>query len=882
METSESFDDKKAGQLLVEASKALRALEDDDCSKEEIAEILTKILKAYVGGVSRVLVEILILSLVDHYNECERKVKLDVPLLLTQFRELAEASDIARGVEKADLKHPTHTHTAMKYCAAFVWPLMGSSKPSPKVLLKTCNVAAEKGDSDLIPEINLIWEENILPLKAAPVVIPAWKLDLQAKKKKQHNNSNGGDGGGGSGGSDLRSTSCSLNTMTPPPPPPPLPPPPPQPESEHFIVDDDNEAVTFPMNTGNAIHLAFVVTKYTGGAARPRSGEHGKSVTAAMRMLYNCLGLFKSLQFDLKLFNSAVHEASDLQSNDNLETNLRVQSQKYRIKRLSQQLSELGVKPPESLFEPMGCAGLDELVLFVERKNTGIIQEATDLIMGGAANFDSLGRLFVAGTEVVDSGLITGISGQTTGMLVRASFYREGKTMFGKIVREFHVALEFVVSAGTSLAVIEYSHTIPDFQGTVNVSSLDFKLVERMTAGEDTKQALATRGHLYSDMSTAPRYMGYSRGCFIAGRSFGTLKHQSLASGRVMVDTLAAYREGHTVAKTSGLASGAINEALKQANSARRAKSDQGTPDEILLLSGALPPELVWRTWPTVTGFSFTEKGWGQVIVDGISEIEFNSDVFNQLVLPQDRKELIEALVVHSDDVIGADLISGKGEGTIFLLHGPPGVGKTLTAEAIAELLKRPLYAVSMGELGVTPQEVDARLTSIFNLCAPWRALVLIDEAEMLLERRMVNDITRNAIVCVMLRLIEYYQGILFLTSNRVNNLDPAFQSRVTCALRYDHLDFTSRKRVWYSVLDSVLKANPTLLSVAGDSDDNASTTSNNDNNNNNDPTITTMTTKPTTMTTTIPTTMTITIITWTTITSSTITIIATTTTKQQ
>jgi SpoVK/Ycf46/Vps4 family AAA+-type ATPase len=79
--------------------------------------------------------------------------------------------------------------------------------------------------------------------------------------------------------------------------------------------------------------------------------------------------------------------------------------------------------------------------------------------------------------------------------------------------------------------------------------------------------------------------------------------------------------------------------------------------------------------------------------------------------------------------------------------------------------------------------------------------LVLIDEAEMLLERRTKNDIVRNAMVCVMLRLLEYYSGILFLTTNRVESLDPAFQSRVTCALRYDPLTLESRKEIWSSMM---------------------------------------------------------------------------------
>jgi SpoVK/Ycf46/Vps4 family AAA+-type ATPase len=124
-----------------------------------------------------------------------------------------------------------------------------------------------------------------------------------------------------------------------------------------------------------------------------------------------------------------------------------------------------------------------------------------------------------------------------------------------------------------------------------------------------------------------------------------------------------------------------------------------------------------------------------------------------------------------------------------------------LTAEAIAEMLHKPLYVVSMGELGTTPESLEARLQDIFDLCVPWQALVLIDEAETLLERRSKNDIVRNAMVCVMLRLLEYYSGILFLTTNRVEFIDPAFQSRVTCALWYDPLTVEARAQIWTTML---------------------------------------------------------------------------------
>ena len=73
----------------------------------------------------------------------------------------------------------------------------------------------------------------------------------------------------------------------------------------------------------------------------------------------------------------------------------------------------------------------------------------------------------------------------------------------------------------------------------------------------------------------------------------------------------------------------------------------------------------------------------------------------------------------------------------------------------------------------------------------------------MLLEARSAGDIVRNAMVCVMLRLLEYHSGVLFLTSNRIEALDPAFQSRVQCALKYDELSATSRAQVWRNLMET-------------------------------------------------------------------------------
>lgn len=45
--------------------------------------------------------------------------------------------------------------------------------------------------------------------------------------------------------------------------------------------------------------------------------------------------------------------------------------------------------------------------------------------------------------------------------------------------------------------------------------------------------------------------------------------------------------------------------------------------------------------------------------------------------------------------------------------------------------------------------------------------------------------------------MLEYFHGVLFLTSNRASRIDEAFQSRIDVHLNYPNLDAPSRKTVW-------------------------------------------------------------------------------------
>ncbi|CAG7985873.1 unnamed protein product [Penicillium salamii] len=229
---------------------------------------------------------------------------------------------------------------------------------------------------------------------------------------------------------------------------------------------------------------------------------------------------------------------------------------------------------------------------------------------------------------------------------------------------------------------------------------------------------------------------------------------------------------------------------------------------------------------PTVCCFSFKEKMFLECAVSALKDVDWSPESFDCLKIPPETKTLLLSLAKTRLGLIPTlrfdDVIDGKGQGFNILLKyvgkasilsrlpnltcisGPPGVGKTFTVEATSEYFKLPLYSISAGELVVNHGDSNAleqQLETVFKIAKHFNAVLLLDEADAFMEQRTSYHDTHNRLVTIFLRKLEYYQGILFLTSNRGIQFDDAILSRIHLIIEYENLTREFRRDLWSTFL---------------------------------------------------------------------------------
>jgi hypothetical protein len=186
--------------------------------------------------------------------------------------------------------------------------------------------------------------------------------------------------------------------------------------------------------------------------------------------------------------------------------------------------------------------------------------------------------------------------------------------------------------------------------------------------------------------------------------------------------------------------------------------------------------------------------------VRNLKPYEYKPELRDKIVLPDLHRDLIDVLTGAADVTLD-DFVEGKSGGTTILCQGGPGLGKTLTAEIYSEVVKAPLYRVHSGQLGTEPAEVEKALRVVLQRGNRWGAVVLIDEADVYIRQRG-DDLNHNAVVAAFLRTLEYFSGLLFMTTNRSGDVDDAIKSRCIAVISYEPLEGEDASRLWHLILD--------------------------------------------------------------------------------
>ena len=192
----------------------------------------------------------------------------------------------------------------------------------------------------------------------------------------------------------------------------------------------------------------------------------------------------------------------------------------------------------------------------------------------------------------------------------------------------------------------------------------------------------------------------------------------------------------------------------------------------------------------------------------------------SQLVLSDRVRKALDMAMVHArhgarlmDDWGLGELIP-YGRGPVLLFSGPPGTGKTATAEALAHELGRPILVADYSRIqNCFIGQTEKNIVRAFREAKDQEAVLFWDEADaMFYDRDSAHRNWEVRDVNVLLQELERFEGVCILATNRKITLDKALQRRITLKVEFERPDPRQRRQIWEKFM-------PRKLPVARDLD---------------------------------------------------------------
>ncbi|OTA98686.1 hypothetical protein M426DRAFT_39715, partial [Hypoxylon sp. CI-4A] len=206
---------------------------------------------------------------------------------------------------------------------------------------------------------------------------------------------------------------------------------------------------------------------------------------------------------------------------------------------------------------------------------------------------------------------------------------------------------------------------------------------------------------------------------------------------------------------------------------------------------------------PRIPGYSLDGTDSGFLLVDCLEDVVWRDDEAKDIF--KDNEKIHQLLTIMRGFALrnqeASYTVKGKIEGLRVLLTGPAGSGKTLACKYLSEKLHLPLYRASIADFRSSALNIDHAIQLAFDRAARWKAIFLLDMADIFVPKRGNSTFESKYIASIFLKVLENYSGIAILVTDRPEALDNALYSRVHVKIEFPEPDQEEREKIWIGAL---------------------------------------------------------------------------------
>lgn len=237
------------------------------------------------------------------------------------------------------------------------------------------------------------------------------------------------------------------------------------------------------------------------------------------------------------------------------------------------------------------------------------------------------------------------------------------------------------------------------------------------------------------------------------------------------------------------------------------------TPGQIVMTTKEASHLALWGKGEAISKREFYECAYNQIVhnLQKQATLIYAQHSWDQLILADEQKEMLKNAcdqirykhIVYDKWGFNKRLAYGKGVSMLFA--GPPGTGKTMAAQVVANELDIEIYKVDLSQIvSKYIGETEKNLNNLFNEAKKSNVILFFDETDALLGKRTEvkdsHDKNANLETSYLLQKMEEYDGITVMSTNYIENIDNAFFRRITYVIHFPFPDVESRKQIWKTI----------------------------------------------------------------------------------